>query len=180
MKANRIWKREQTSRFGGVLTLGERNDFPQLPAGAVVSITHGIHMKLLQTLVSTLVNHLLILPALKQNDDLLYMEGHGDLFSGDSLLITVWHAKAMVRFRDQGAHGWAKDQLTRYVFGQNVTAWFLTYTPKDHRIPTAEEARQLSETFGKMMVNGSFVRSAVRPVFRDEAQIVVNRYSKGV
>ena len=175
MTTTRTWKRERTSRYGGVMMLGERSDLPQLPAGTVVSITHGIHMKLSQTLVSTLVNHLFILPALKQNDDLLYMEGHGDLFSGDRLLITVWRTKAMIQFRDKGAHGWAKDQLTRFVFGQNVTAWFLTYTPKDHRIPTAQEARQLSETFGKMMVNGSFVRSAVRPIFGDEAQIVITR-----
>jgi len=157
------------------MRLGERTDFPQLPAGSVVSITHGIHMKLLQTLVSTLVNHLFILPALKKNGELLYAEGHGDLFSGESLLITVWRGKGMIEFRDKGAHGWAKDRLTPFVFGQNVTAWFLTYMPKDHRIPTAEKARQLSETFGKMMVNGSFVRSAARPVFPDEAQTLATR-----
>ena len=165
MKTVRTWKREQISRYGGVLRLGDRADFSQLPAGALVSITHGIQMRPLQTLVSTLVNHVFILPPLRRNEELLYVEGHGDLFSGESLLITVWRSKGMVEFRDRGAHGWAKDRLTRFVFGQNVTAWFLTYMPKDHRIPSAEEARYLSETFGKMLVNGSFVRSAARPVF---------------
>ena len=166
----RSWRRERISRYGGVMYLGDRADFPQLPVGALVSITHGISMKPLQTLISTLVNHLFILPALVSNEDLLYAEGHGDLISGDSLLITVWRGKGMVAFRDRGAHGWAKDRLTHYVFGRNVTAWFLTYAPKDHYIPTADEARYLAETFGKMMVNGSFVRSAVRPVFVNEAQ----------
>jgi hypothetical protein len=168
MKTIRRWKTEQTSHYGGVMMLGDRTNFPQLPADALVSITHGVHMKLLQTIVSTLVNHLFILPSLAHNDDLLYAEGHGDLFSGESLLITVWRGKGMVEFRDRSAHGWAKDWLTLFVFGQNVTAWFLTYAPKDHRIPTADDARYLSETFGKMMVKGSFVRSAVRPVFADE------------
>ena len=170
MKTTRTWKREQTSRYGGVLRLGERSDYPVLPVGAVVSITHGIRMRLLQTLVSTLMNHIIILPALKHNENLLYAEGHGDLFSGESLLLTVWRGKAMIEFRDKGGHGWAKNHLTRFVFGQNVTAWFLTYTPKDHSIPSAQEARYLSETFGKMMVNGSFVRSAVRPFATDELQ----------
>jgi hypothetical protein len=170
MKTTRAWKREQTSRYGGLLRLGERSDFPVLPAGAVVSITHGIGMRPLQMLVSTLMNHIFILPALKHNEYLLFAEGHGDLFSGESLLITVWRGKGMIEFRDKGGHGWAKNHLTRFVFGQNVTAWFLTYTPKDHRIPSALEARHLSETFGKMMVNGSFVRSAVRPVATNELQ----------
>ena len=170
MKTIRTWKREQTSRYGGVMTLGDRVDVLQLPADTLVSITHGVNMKLLQTIVSTLVNHFFILPSLTHNEDLLYAEGHGDLFSGESLLITVWRGKGMVEFRDRSAHGWAKDRLTRFVFGLNVTAWFLTYAPKDHRIPGADEARYLSETFGKMMVKGSFVRSAVRPVFANEVR----------
>ncbi len=170
MNTIRSWKREQISRYGGVMRLGDRADFLQLPADALVSITHGTNMKLLQTIVSTLVNYLFILPPLVRNENLLYIEGHGDLLSGESLLITVWHGKGMVKFRDRGGHGWAKDWLTRFVFGQNVTAWFLTYAPKDHHIPTADEARYLSEIFGKMMKNGSFVRSAARPVFSNEAR----------
>ena len=166
----RSWKRAQTSRYGGLMRLGDRADFPQLPADALVSITHGVNMRPFQTIISTVVNHLFILPPLARNENLLFIEGHGDLSSGESLLITVWRGKGMVEFRDHGAHGWAKDRLTRFVFGQNVTAWFLTYAPKDHRIPTAAEARYLSETFGKMMVHGAFVRSAVRPVFANEAR----------
>jgi len=167
MNKIRKWKAEKVSRYGGMMTLGERTAFPQLPPGTLVSITHGINMNILQTTVSTLVNHLFILPPLTRNEDLLYGEGHGNLMTGESLLITVWRGKGMVEFRDRGAHGWAKDSLTRFVFGQNVTAWFLTYAPKDHRIPSPGEARHLSETFGKMLEKGSFVRSATRPVFAD-------------
>lgn len=168
MNIIRSWKREQVSRYGGVMRLGDRADFPQLPADVLVSITHGVGMKLLQIIVSTLVNEIFIMPALVRNESLLYAEGHGDLISGESLLITVWRGKGLVEFRDRGSHGWAKDRLTRFVFGHDVIAWFLTYAPKDHRIPSAEAARYLSETFGKMMVKGSFVRSAVRPVFANE------------
>ena len=167
MNQIRKWKAEKVSRYGGRMTLGNRDDLLELPAGALVSITHGINMNILQTLVSTLVNHLFILPPLTRNENLLYGEGHGNLMTGESLLITVWRGKGMVEFRDRGAHGWAKNWLTRFVFGQNVTAWFLTYAPKDHRIPSAEEARHLSETYGKMLEKGNFVRSATRPVFAD-------------
>lgn len=170
MNAMRAWKREQVSRYGGMMRLGERADFPQLPANALVSITHGINMKLHQIIVSTLVNEIFIMPSLVRNENLLYAEGHGNLVSGESLLITVWRGKGMIQFRDHGSHGWAKERLTRFVFGQDVIAWFLTYAPKDHCIPSAEEARYLAEAFGKMMVKGSFVRSAVRPVFVNEAQ----------
>lgn len=168
MNKIRKWKAQATSRYGGMMRLGERTDFPQLPPGTLVSITHGINMNTLQTIVSTLVNHLFILPSLTRNEDLLYGEGHGNLMTGESLLITVWRAKGMVEFRDRGAHGWAKDWLTRFVFGQNVTAWFLTYSPKDHRIPSPDEARHLSETYGKMLEQGNFVRSATRPIFANE------------
>lgn len=167
MKNIRKWKAQSTSPYGGMMRLGERADFPQLPPGTLVSITHGIKMNILQTIVSTLVNHLFILPSLTRNENLLYGEGHGNLMTGESLLITVWRGKGMVDFRDRRAHGWAKDHLTRFVFGRNVTAWFLTYTPKDHRIPSPEEARHLSETYGKMLEKGNFVRSATRPVFAD-------------
>jgi hypothetical protein len=168
MKDMRKWKAQATSRYGGLMRLGKRADFPQLPHGTLVSITHGIGMNVLQTLVSTLVNHLFILPSLTRNENLLYGEGHGNLMTGESLLITAWRGKGMIEFRDRGAHGWAKDWLTRFVFGQNVTAWFLTYSPKDGRIPSAEEARHLSETYGKMLEKGYFVRSATRPVFANE------------
>jgi hypothetical protein len=170
MNTIRAWKREQVARYGGVMRLGDRSDFPKLPGDALVSITHGVNMKLFQIIVSTLVNEVFIMPSLVHNENLLYAEGHGNLISGESLLITVWRGKGMVQFRDQGSHGWAKDRLTRFVFGHDVTVWFLTYAPKDHRIPVVEEARYLAETFGKMMVNGFFVRSAVRPVFVNETQ----------
>ena len=111
MNKIRKWKAEKVSRYGGRMTLGNRDDLPELPAGALVSITHGINMNLLQTLVSTLVNHLFILPPLTRNENLLYGEGHGNLMTGESLLITVWRGKGMVEFRDRGAHGWAKKMV---------------------------------------------------------------------
>lgn len=38
-----------------------------------------------------------------------------------------------------------------------------TDLPKDGQIPSADEARRLSEQNGKMMTRGKFIRSATRP-----------------
>ncbi len=156
----RTWTLERNSKYGGIQRLGER---APLPKDAVVSITHGKGLSLGQTILNSMYSGWFILPRLPKNENLLYAELHGDFKSGESLTITVWRGKAMTQFRDKGGHGWAVRLLTNLVFGGNATLWFLTYVPKDGQIPSAEEARRLSEQHGKMMVRGAFVRSATRP-----------------
>lgn len=164
MKTKRRWNLERLGKYGGIQRLGERDRVQPLPAGAVVSITHGMNLSLGQTILTGLVTGLFILPRLPRNPDLLYAELHSDVVSGESVTITVWRSgRGMVAFRDRDSHGWAKNLLTGLIFGGRATLWFLTYTPHDGRIPTAEEARRLSETYGKMMVHGHMTRTARRP-----------------
>lgn len=164
MLANRQWKTERLGQGGGIMRLGQRTDLPELPPDAVVSITHGVGLSVFQTLLNSLVNHLVILPPLARNPDLFYAELHGDLLSGESLTLTVWRGKGMTKFRDNSAHGWARQLLTGVVFGGQATLWFLTYQPRDRRLPSADEARPLSKRHGRMMHNGRYVRAATRPI----------------
>lgn len=156
----RTWTIERTHRYDGIQGLGERIE---LSKDAVVSITHGKVLSLGQTILNGMFSGWFILPQLPKNENLLYTELHSDFKSGESLTITVWCGKAMTQFRDHDGHGWAVKLLTNIVFGGNATLWFLTYTPKDGQIPSADEARQLSEQHGKMMTRGKFIRSATRP-----------------
>lgn len=164
MFADRQWKTERLGRTGGLLRLGQRADWPELPVDAIVSITHGVNLNVLATLLASVINQVFILPPLRHNPDLLYAELHGDLLGRDTLTLTLWHAKGLTTFRDKGAHGWAKDGLTGFLFGGQATLWFLTYKPHDRRLPSASEARQLAETYGRMMHMGRYVRAATRPI----------------
>lgn len=164
MNTPRVWSLERVGRFGGIQRLGSRAEWPSLPEEAVVSITYGLHLSPFQGLVNSIVFGLFILPGLTRDPNLLFAELHGDRLSGESLTLTVWRrGRAVARFRDQGAHGWAKRLLTSLVFGGQARTWFLTYRPQDGHLPASAEARRLAEVYGKEGHRGRVVRAARWP-----------------
>ena len=158
----RRWQTTRISSTATAETLGARLDWPELPADAIVSLTRSQALRWWQAILNRLITGLLIKPSLVKNLDLLYAELHADLKAGNGLTITVWRGRALASFRDGGGHGWTMRYMTKFLIG-GAKMYFLTYRPRNSRIPAASEAIRLVEQYGKIMANGRILRGATRP-----------------
>jgi hypothetical protein len=159
--SGRHWvvERDPGNKYRGSFTLGDRN--VQLPANAVVSVTRGEGFNLWRMIVNAVANQFVMRQMIKL-PGLLFAELTGDGRQGFGQTLTVWENRAMVPFRDGGAHHFAKRFLSWVFLGGKVQAYFLTWSA-DGRIPSVEEAAALSKTYGRYFDGGKLIRKQRRP-----------------
>lgn len=151
-----------------LITVGSRPE--ALPPDAIISITRGEGFSLWAYIINTIGN-LFLVPGLARHAGLLYAEMTGLPDQRGGQIVSVWHAKEMVPYRDRGAHGWVMRRLGWTFFGAKTQAFFLTF--KAHgRIPTVAEAEALVKSHGKHYVSGEQVRPASRPAWPPEQDAV--------
>jgi hypothetical protein len=160
MMEARKWQfhRDPKNKYAGLLTLGSRA--VALPPDAIVSLTRGDRFTMWRSIVNGLVG-ILVQKQLLKSPGLLYAELHGDAATGSNLTLTVWESKAMVPFRDSGAHQFAKRFFSWVFFSGATQVYFLTL-PASGRIPTIAEGYALARQFGRH-VDGGVERRPARP-----------------
>lgn len=141
-----------------ILSLGSRD--VALPPDAVVSVTFLERLSIWRSIING-IGTLFVMQAMKRNPGLLYAEVRA-LDRGVGYTLSVWEGRAMVRFRDRGAHGWAMRYLSWVFMGGGARVYFLSWLARG-RIPTAAEIPGLVRQYAKCYDDGRLVRPAGRP-----------------
>ncbi|WLD91773.1 hypothetical protein [Alkalihalobacillus sp. AL-G] len=147
------------NKFEGMITYGDRDI--ELSENPLISITLGERFSVWKTIVNAVVSQF-VMKQMKKSSGLLYAELKGNIKEGYGFTLTVWESKAMVPFRDRGAHKFAMRFFSWVFYGGKSQAYFLTYKADDV-IPTSEEAYQLVKEYGKFIDGGKLVRKAKNP-----------------
>ncbi len=157
----RTWTlhRDPNNKYGGRLTLGTRE--VELPDDAVISVTLGERFTVWRTILNSIMNQF-VMKQVAKNEGILYAELVGDAKAAYGLTLTVFTGKSMTKFRDSGAHKFAKNFLSWVFYSGKTHAYFLTWSAKG-RIPTAEEARAMVKEYGRFVEGGMEQRSQRPP-----------------
>lgn len=141
-------------------TLGERP--VALPDDAIVSVTWLDHLSTPRAMVNALVS-LFVMRQLTRVPGLLYSELK-TVGVGCGYTLSVWESKAMIPFRDRGAHRRAMRFFSWVFMGGKAHAAFLTWQAKG-RIPRPEEIPPIVRAHGRYYVDGVQVQHASRPTW---------------
>lgn len=154
-----IRHRNPTNQYAATFTLGTRE--VELPPDAIISLTLGDRFSIWRMLTNGIITQFIQRQMLK-SEGLLYAELDGDATTGSSLTLSVWSGKSMTKFRDSGAHKFAKNFFSWVFYSGKTEVYFLTCAAKG-RIPTTEEGYALARQLGRRVDGGVEVRATRQP-----------------
>ncbi|VEF47319.1 Uncharacterised protein [Bacillus freudenreichii] len=161
-----VTHKDPDDKFGALITLGDRDI--HIPDDALISITLGEQFSVWKTIVNAIVSQF-VMKQMKKSKGLLYAEMKGHIKEGYGMTLTVWEKKAMIPFRNSGAHKFAMKFFSWVFYSGKSHAYFLTYKANG-KIPNAEEAYDLVKAYGKFYDGGKLLRTAKSPLIKRVAE----------